>query len=153
MELKLVRDQFTAASTTGMLFVDGKIFGFVLEDIDRGLDSADPESLKKKEKGRTAIPIGRYRVRFTWSPKYGRDMLNLLDVPAYQGIRIHSGNTAEHTEGCLLPGTKRSKDAVANSRAAVSWLETTIRKEEGYNREVWITITREPAAWAAFIGS
>ena len=153
MELKLIRDKFTATATTGMLFVDGKIFGFVLEDIDRGLDSADPESLKKKEKGQTAIPIGRYRVRFTWSPKYGRDMLAVVDVPAYQGIRVHSGNKAEHTEGCLLPGTKRSQNTVGNSRAAVNWLEAAIRQEEAQNRETWITIIRDPVAWAAFTGS
>ena len=150
MELHLTRDIFAQESTTGTLTVDGKSFGFVLEDVDRGLDAADPATLPKKVKARTAIPVGRYRVKTTWSPKYARPVPQVLDVPGFQGIRIHSGSKAEDTEGCLLPGTKRGVGFVGNSRAAAKWLERAITEAEARGEEVFVTIDRDVKAWAAF---
>ena len=51
-----------------------------------------------------AIPDGFYRVRMTYSPRF-QEVLPILDgVIGRTGIRIHAGNTIEHTEGCILVG-------------------------------------------------
>jgi len=139
MNLTLTRDTFTTKTTTGLLAVDGEVLFCTLEDVDRGLDSAQPETLKGKVKAQTAIPYGRYRVEKTWSPKYKRDVYQLLDVPGFKGIRIHSGNKAEDTEGCLLVGTKRSVDFVGNSRAAVKALEALL---DAATDDIFIDIVR-----------
>lgn len=144
MELLLVRDTFTDTSTTGVLTIDGKDFGFALEDVDRGLTSDMPlaEIQQRKVKGKTAIPTGRYEVRATWSPRYGRMMPEVCGVPGYKGIRIHSGNDAEDTEGCLLPGKTRAKNRVYTSAKYATWLETQILLALGQGQQVWLTIRR-----------
>ena len=109
MKIELVRIAFKDTYTIGKLYVDGKYFSDVLEDVDRGLDSSMSESeiLEKKVKGQTAIPTGHYVINITYSPKYKRMMPLLLDVKGFSGIRIHSGNTAKDTEGCLLVGKNK----------------------------------------------
>jgi hypothetical protein len=146
MTLLLVRDVLTETFTLGRLSVDGKDFGFTVEDTDRGLDSTDSiEHIRTvKVKGRTAIPAGKYRIQTTYSPKYDRPMPVLVGVPGYQGIRIHSGNDANDTEGCLLPGLTRDVTAgtVGKSRAACVWLYSQISACEANGGEVWIEIVR-----------
>ena len=111
MNLVLKRTWLTGASTVGSLYVDGEFCCFVLEDRYR----PPPEA---KVKGATCIPLGRYEVRITWSPKFKRDLPLLLDVPGFEGVRIHPGNTPADTEGCLLPGRVRHGEAVQGSRLA-----------------------------------
>ena len=89
MNLSLIRDIFTENSTTGKLFIENDFECFVLEDEDRKLEAGG-----KKVYGKTAIPRGRYKIELDWSPKYGRDMPHVLDVPHFDGIRIHTGNYA-----------------------------------------------------------
>ena len=54
--------------------------------------------------GETAIPTGKYQLVFETSKKFGPQTLTLLNVPGFEAIRIHSGNTEEDTEGCLIVG-------------------------------------------------
>ena len=118
MRIELVRIAFKSTYTIGKLYVDGKYFSDVLEDKDRGLDSSMTESeiLEKKVKGQTAIPTGHYVINITYSPKYKRMMPLLLDVKGFSGIRIHSGNTAKDTEGCLIVGKNKKVGMVLESR-------------------------------------
>lgn len=118
MKLTLTRDVLAPEFTLGMLHIDGKFFGFVAEDTDR-LHRGEA-----KVKGKTAIPAGSYIVRWTYSPKFGKNIPEVLAVPGFQGIRIHSGNDSEDTEGCLLPGLHRDvvHGLVTKSRDAVDWL-------------------------------
>lgn len=111
MNLRLRRKWLSAASTVGELFIDDEFECFILEDRYR----PSPEA---KVKGATCIPLGRYEVRITWSPKFKRDLPLLLDVPGFEGVRIHPGNTPADTEGCLLPGRVRHGEAVQGSRLA-----------------------------------
>lgn len=139
MELRLVRDIFSPTWTLGVLTVDGKSFGYVVEDCDRGSSPKIP--------GITCIPVGRYKVVKTWSPKYKRPMLLLENVPGFAGIRIHSGNDADDTEGCIIPGLLRDNGGnVSKSKLAVTWLEKEIAKVHATGKEVWITIERIPGA-------
>lgn len=124
MKLILIRTVFNAKSTFGELFVDGKYQCFVLEDTDRRLEAGGV-----KVYGKTAIPRGTYQIIVDRSQRFKRELPLLLDVPQFQGIRIHAGNKPEDTEGCLIPGLKiqPEKDWVANSRAAFDALFHKIR--------------------------
>ena len=70
----------------------------------------------KKVFGQTAIPKGRYEVAITFSNKYKRMLPLLMNVPCYEGVRIHSGNRAEDTEGCILVGRDGGADFIGQSR-------------------------------------
>ena len=141
MKIELVRIAFKETYTIGKLYVDGKYFCDVLEDKDRGLDSSMTESeiLKKKVKGQTAIPTGHYVINITYSPKYKRMMPLLLDVKGFSGIRIHSGNTAKNTEGCLIVGKNKKVGMVLESRDTYKRL---FKMMEGQD-EITIDITRK----------
>lgn len=108
MELTLIREPSTARSTPGKLLVDGVFECFTLEDIVR----------PKKIPGETAIPAGTYKVIINMSNRFKRLLPLLLNVPGFEGVRIHTGNTDKDTEGCILVGTTRSTDFVGNSRVA-----------------------------------
>ncbi len=109
MKLYLLRKWFTDESTIGELYLDGAFECFILEDAVRD---------GPKIPGKTAIPEGLYQVVITYSPRFKRDLPLLVDVPGYEGIRIHPGNDAGNTEGCLLPGQTREENFVGHSRAA-----------------------------------
>jgi hypothetical protein len=108
MELTLIREPSTAHSTPGKLLVDGVFECFTLEDVVR----------PKKIPGETAIPAGTYKVIVNMSNRFKRLLPLLLNVPGFEGVRIHTGNTDKDTEGCILVGTTRSLDFVGNSRVA-----------------------------------
>ena len=99
MKLTLHRHTFGSVATLGDLFIDGIYFCRTLEDVDRKLE-CDGE----KVHGQTAIPRGAYDVIIDWSPRFKRELPHVLDVPGFEGIRIHSGNKAEDSEGCILVG-------------------------------------------------
>ena len=106
------------------LYVDGKYFCDTIEDTDRGLDDLMDvnEILARKIKGETAIPTGIYEVTITYSPKYKKMMPLVNNVKGYSGIRIHSGNTAKDTEGCLIVGKNKEVGKVLESRATYNAL-------------------------------
>ena len=141
MRIELVRIAFKSTYTIGKLYVDGKYFSDVLEDVDRGLDSSMTESeiLEKKVKGQTAIPTGHYVINITYSPKYKRMMPLLLDVKGFSGIRIHSGNSSKDTEGCLLVGKNKKVGMVLESRDTYKRLFKMMQDQ----KEITIDITRK----------
>jgi hypothetical protein len=110
MKITVVREWFTLDCTIGQLLVDGVFECFTLEDMVR------PES--QKVFGKTAIPYGKYSVSITYSPHFKRMLPLLSGVPNFDGVRIHPGNYAADTEGCLLVGNQRVKGAVLDSRSA-----------------------------------
>lgn len=143
MELLLTPFQKTNITTISRLSIDGKPECFILEDVDRGLDSSMTleEIAAKKVYGKTAIPAGRYEVVITWSNRFKRLLPLLLNVKGYTGIRMHVGNFHTNTDGCLLPGTGVSKDMVVNSVRA---FESLFQKlfETLKTQKVFITIKR-----------
>lgn len=114
MYLELHRKYKGPKYSIGKLYIDGEYFCDTLEDVDRGLDSNDPSSLNEstKIKHQTAIPYGTYIVTINQvSPKYstykqykniGGKLPRLQNVPLFEGILIHIGNTIDDTSGCIL---------------------------------------------------
>ena len=93
-------------TTFGSLTVAGAYECYTLEDLTRpDPNPATPEN-EAKVHGQTAIPAGKYEVVFQDSPRFGPDTLTLLDVPGFKYIRIHGGNDANSTEGCILVGDR-----------------------------------------------
>lgn len=109
MNLTLKRIHKAEEYTIGRLSIDGKYYCDTLEDRVRDL------SKEKKVPGQTAIPEGTYQVVVTYSPKFGRKLPILVGVPFFTGIRIHRGNTAEDTSGCILVGINTEKGQVTGS--------------------------------------
>jgi len=125
MEIKIKRLHRTDHSTIGELSIDGKFECFTLEDIERDV----------KIKSETAIPKGTYKVIINRSNRFKRLLPLLLNVPNFEGIRIHSGNTNHDTEGCILVGLTRSQDFIGQSRKAFNKLFKKMQNVEN------ITIT------------
>lgn len=133
MRLTLIRVANRPTYCIGKLYIDGVYFCDVLEDVDRGLDDAmDEATIKKlKVKGQTAIPTGIYQVLLTYSPKYKRIMPLINNVKGYSGIRIHSGNTAKDSEGCLLVGKNKEVGKVLESRITYNALFKRLQQTKG----------------------
>lgn len=138
MNLKLVRIAFRETYTIGKLYVDGKYFCDVIEDKDRGLDDSMSvaDILLKKKYGETAIPTGKYKVEMTYSPKYKRIMPLIQGVKGYSGIRIHSGNTAKDTLGCLLVGKNTKVGMVTDSRNTYQKLFAILQGQKDITIEI-----------------
>ena len=120
MELILKRDILADGYTLGLLSVDGKPYCYTVEDMVR-------EGVKIP--GKTAIPYGRYKVIVNMSNRFKKLMPLLIDVPGFEGVRIHSGNTAEDTEGCIIVGKIRTEKGVRDSRDIAQQLTELLKAQ------------------------
>lgn len=118
MILRLERLELVPAYTMGRLYVDDELECWVLED---------PVRAGPKVDGDTAIPAGTYEVAITFSNRFHRPLPLLKDVPGFEGIRIHPGNTTHDTRGCLLVGMERVGATVRRSRPAFEALFQKIK--------------------------
>lgn len=117
MKIKVVRYRFNGTNTIGRMYIDGAFFANTLEDIYRPIKK--PEDKVKNE---TAIPYGTYEVVLTMSNRFKRELPLLKDVPFFEAIRIHGGNTEENTEGCSLIGENTDEKKIWNCRAKLDAL-------------------------------
>lgn len=103
--------------TIGRLYVNGEFLCNTIEDVDRKLNQnmSATEIQRIKVAAETAIPTGTYAMRVTMSPKFKRELVEIQNVPGFSGIRIHRGNTAQDSAGCLIVGENTSKGRVTNS--------------------------------------
>ena len=118
MKIEVYRKYRKNGYTIGLLYVNGKFVCNTLEDTDRGLTSemTKEQIAAIKVKGKTAIPTGSYPVIMSYSPRFKKQMPLLCGVKGFEGIRIHSGNTAADTEGCILCGKNTEVGKVTNSK-------------------------------------
>lgn len=142
MELLLKRIAKKDSYTIGKLYIDGVYTCDTLEDKDRGLkDSMSIEDIKKaKVYGETAIPIGTYTVSYTYSNRFKKMMPAVNNVKGYEGIRIHSGNTAKDSLGCILLGQNKEVGKVLNSRVTCDKVYAIIKKASDKGDKITITI-------------
>ena len=149
MRILLQRHALKAGYTIGRMEINGLYFCDTLEDTDRGLRESmtEDEIAALKVKGATAIPTGTYRIDMqTRSPRFGRVLPRLVSVKGYAGVLIHSGNTADDTEGCILVGENRERGKVLNSRATLEHLLVFLREAQAEGEEIELTITRAGAS-------
>ena len=139
MILRLERPELHPAYTVGRLYVDGNSECWVLEDTVR------PEG--EKVAGATAIPFGTYAVILDHSQRFGRTMPHILDVPNFEGVRIHAGNTVADTSGCLLVGMARAGASVFHSRLAFDELMKKLIAAKAFGDTITLeTVRKENAA-------
>ena len=135
MEILLTRIARRPGYTIGRLSVDGKPLCDTLEPQWRNYALG-----ARKVKGRSAVPEGRYRLVVTLSPRFRTWLPLLCGVPGFEGVRIHAGNTAADTEGCILVGVNRHPGRVDDSRLWLQTLMAYIRHAERKDEELWITV-------------
>lgn len=118
MDLKLIRKFPAPDCVVGELYVNGAFECYTLEDIERPLKIA----------GVTAIPRGFYEVIIDFSARFKVQMPRLLNVPGFEGVRIHTGNTSANTEGCILTGKTKTANSVLQSKIAYDVLFKKLQK-------------------------
>ena len=129
MKLTLKRIALRSTYTIGRLYVDGNYFCDTLEDTVRDLNKNGKfDNGEKKVYAKTAIPYGTYEIKWTYSPRFKKYTPQLMNVPSFEGIRVHAGNTSADTEGCLILGENKEVGKVLNSRATINKFYTIIKK-------------------------
>lgn len=121
--------------TPGRIFLDDVFFCHAVEDEDRKLEDGGG-----KVYGKTAIPRGKYRLITSESPRFGRILPEVLKVPGFTGIRIHGGNTAEDSHGCILVGQEKRATGVGKSAAVVQRIIDTIDDAAELGIETWLEV-------------
>jgi hypothetical protein len=116
---------------------------FICEDKDRDLTKDMPlEEIEKiKVYGETAIPYGMYELKITYSPRFKCMMPEILGVPGWSGVRIHTGNTHLDSLGCPLVGMEHSNGTVLRSRVAYNTLFPMLEKQQKMGK-MFIHITK-----------
>lgn len=152
MEIKVKRIAKKEAYTIGKMYVNGAYVCDTLEDKDRGLTSnmSVAQICGVKIKGETAIPTGRYLVDMkTVSPRFGGRaqyqfckgrLPRICNVPGYNGVLIHCGNTEKDTDGCILVGDNKAVGQVLNSTATFRRLYPILKAADERGEQIWITI-------------
>lgn len=135
MKLLVVRELFSSISSIGTFYVDGVKECHTLEDRDRHLEDGG-----EKVYGQTAIPRGIYGVVIDYSNHFKQPMPHILNVKNFEGVRIHSGNRPEDTEGCILVGVGIGQDVLYNSRQAYERLFNKLEAAEALGEEITIEI-------------
>ena len=138
MKLDLQRTERGDRYTMGRLAIDGEPFCDTLEPTDRHLDAITMRP-EQKLYGQTAIPTGSYPVVLTYSPRFKRTLPLLKNVPHFEGIRIHPGNSATDTAGCILVGRQATPGRLTDSRQTLRQLMTTLT-HRSQEQEISITI-------------
>jgi len=140
MKILLMREPSQNGCTIGSLYVEGEFQCYTLEDVIREVQGVPVEQWKIK--GETAIPEGDYPVEITQSVRFGKPLPIILNVKGFTGVRIHTGNVAANTEGCILVGNKVATDkrSILNSKDAFVPLYAKIQEALDDGDNVWLTI-------------
>lgn len=140
MKLTLKRIALRPTYTIGKLYIDDVYFCDTIEDTVRDTNKSGKfDKGEQKIKGKTAIPYGTYEIKWTYSPRFKKYTPQLMNVPSFEGIRIHAGNTSADTEGCLILGKNKQVGKVLNSRDTINKFYPII-KEACSNGKVTIEI-------------
>jgi Family of unknown function (DUF5675) len=134
MEFNLHRATQNPKNTIGKLAIADTLFQcHTLEDLER----------KVKIPKQTAIPCGHYRMRLSHSPRFNRVTLELLNVPNFGNIRVHSGNDEDDTEGCIIVGWAKNEDKLSRSRPCEAAITAIAEQADVRGEELWMNITSD----------
>lgn len=141
LELFLARKRNWDDTATGELYADAVFQCFTVEDRVRDLGAHG----EGKVWGQTAIPAGRYRIIIDHSDKFKKDMIHIMDVPFFTGIRMHGGNTDEDVTGCVLVGDALDGKEIphGHSTPTIKALFAKVQKILADGGQVWITIAQD----------
>lgn len=129
MKLTLKRIALRPTYTIGKLYIDDVYFCDTIEDTVKDLNKNGKfDNGEKKIHSKTAIPYGTYEIKWTYSPRFKKYTPQLMNVPSFEGIRIHAGNTSADTEGCLILGKNKQVGKVLNSRDTINKFYPIIKK-------------------------
>lgn len=136
MEIELRRIYKGETFSIGNLYVNDVLICNTLEDKVRQLDSEDD-----KVYGKTAIPSGSYEVVLSYSNRFKKILPEILNVPFFKGVRIHSGNNEDDTEGCILVGECRNVEEgyIYNSKKTMNRLMKILQSADK-NEKIFINI-------------
>lgn len=123
MEITVKRINKINDYTIGQMFIDDEYFCDTLEDTVRDLTN-----VQDKIYGRTAIPAGTYSVILDYSGHFKKLLPHILDIPFFSGVRIHSGNDVEDTNGCILVGSYHHAGYITESRVTMEKLMKKLRE-------------------------
>lgn len=140
MEIKLIRESFGDTFTEGKLLIDNVFECYTVEDTDRKME----EDLTRKVNGKTAIPKGEYEVVLSMSNRFQKILPEVLNVPGFTGIRIHSGNSSVDTEGCIILGSINDKvddDWIGGSKIALTQFMAKLETAIDNGEKVYIEIS------------
>ncbi len=129
MNIKVVRELKTDHLTSGSLYINGFFECYTVEDTERDFG----QDCEGKIPGLTAIPTGTYPLILSFSNRFQKYMPEVLNVPCFKGIRVHSGNRPEDSEGCILIGTGKTPQGLiagGTSRPAFEALMIKLRVAE-----------------------
>lgn len=151
MKLLLKRIALKPTYTIGCLFIDGTKVCDTLEDPVRDANrNGIFDNGEKKIAGQTAIPYGTYDITLSVQSSKYKDkaayrfcngyLPRLIDVPEFEGILIHIGNTAEDTAGCILVGENKEVGKVINSTTTFSRLYPLLKAAADRGEEIKIEI-------------
>ena len=153
MNLKLIRKEYSTY-TSGVLFIDDKKFCETLEDVNRDINrNGKFDNGEAKIYGDTCIPYGKYKVTVTYSPKFKRELPEILGVNSFSGIRIHRGNTTadnkfklvqikDDTLGCILCGEKVVNGYLYNSTPYELELTSMLKQEVTRGNTIYLDIVK-----------
>jgi len=144
MKVNVLRYKDNGNATLGLLFIDGVFECYTLEDEERHV----------KVKGETRIPEGTYKINFrkTTSPlteRYQKKYewfdyhLQIQDVPGFQYVYIHVGNSDSNTDGCLLVGSTVDKDSMFQGRSVPAFKQVYKKIGNAIKNGEPVTITYE----------
>lgn len=153
MEILIKRIAKKETYTIGKLYIDGKYYCDTIEDKDRGLTQSmsSKEIADKKIKHKTAIPTGKYELTLkVKSPKYSQKkafvdycnafMPRFVNIPGYEGVLIHTGNTAEDSSGCIVVGYNKVVGKVINSMNAFKTIYPVMKTASDKGEKITVTI-------------
>lgn len=130
MKIIVKREKSSQYSTIGEMLIDGTHTCYTLEDVVR----------EEKIPSETAIPAGCYEVTITYSNRFKKDLPLINNVPNFSGVRIHPGNKAEDTEGCILVGLSKSLDFIGSSKIAFDKIFARIKEAIDKGDKVMIEV-------------
>lgn len=141
MNLVLERKYLKSDYAIGNLYINGKFFCNTLEDCVRDINKNGTfDCGELKIKGHTAIPYGKYEIIVNYSPKFKRELPRLLNVPHFEGILIHRGNTHKDSSGCILVGENTKKGMVLNSTKYEMELTNLLKNTTRRGEKIYIEI-------------